>query len=52
MENATFKEYESTTGETFIERTNADGSLNFFPADSANSDYQAYLASFEETKGK
>jgi len=36
---------EITIGElSFIQRTNEDGSISTIPADPANSDYQAYLA--------
>jgi len=42
-----YDEYESPSGNKFIRRTNEDGSVTFIPADPANSDYQAYLASLQ-----
>jgi len=36
-----------TTESEYIIRTNEDGSESWIPADPANSDYQAYLASLE-----
>jgi hypothetical protein len=30
-------------GQTFIKRTNDDGTVSWIPNDPANSDYQAYL---------
>lgn len=35
--------------QSFIKRTNEDGTESFIPLDEANADYQAYLASLEET---
>jgi hypothetical protein len=35
-------------GQEVIKRTDADGKLWWIPADSNNSDYQAYLRSLEE----
>ena len=34
-------------GQSFIKRTNEDGTESFIPADQNNSDYQAYLKSLE-----
>jgi len=41
-------EVTGTEPNIMIVRTNEDGSKSFIPADPANSDYQAYLASLEE----
>ncbi len=38
-----YKEYTTESGNKYVERTNADGSLSFIPNDPANSDYQRYL---------
>lgn len=35
--------------QSFIKRTNEDGTESFIPLDTDNTDYQAYLASLEET---
>lgn len=37
----------SESGSETVKRTDADGKEAFIPADPANSDYQAYLASLE-----
>ena len=39
---------ESPFGNT-IKRNNGDGTTSFIPTDPANSDYQAYLKSLDET---
>lgn len=44
-----YEEYQNDFNETYIIRRNDDGSISYIPAEPANSDYQAYLASLEET---
>ena len=45
-----YKTYASVMSETnFIKRINEDGSISYIPLDPANSDYQEYLKSLEET---
>ena len=36
-------------GFEILTRTNEDGSISYIPLDPANSDYQAYLKSLEES---
>ena len=40
---AKYETYETTLGETYIKRTDADGKVWNIPADESNSDYQRYL---------
>jgi hypothetical protein len=40
----TYKEIETPSGGTIIQRTDEDGKIWHIPTDPANSDYQAYLA--------
>ena len=37
------------TGNKTIQRNNEDGTTSFIPSDPANSDYQAYIKSLDET---
>jgi hypothetical protein len=41
--------YEGMTGQQFILRENEDGSMTSFLQDPANSDYQEYLKSLEQS---
>lgn len=40
---------ESPMGGEVVKRTDADGYVWWIPVDESNSDYQAYLATLEET---
>ena len=40
---------ENPIGGDCIQRDNEDGSISYIPIDPANSDYQAYLKSLDET---
>jgi len=44
MKNSTYQTIQGLNSDTVIQRTDADGKVWFIPADPANSDYQAYLA--------
>jgi hypothetical protein len=48
MNEYTFEILENSTGSQIIKRSNPDGSITWIPADSANSDYQAYLESLND----
>ena len=39
-------------GATVVQRNNDDGSTSYIPEDLDNADYQAYLASLDETTTK
>ena len=45
----TYKEITTDIGWKYIERINEDDSVSVIPIDPSNSDYQAYLASLDET---
>jgi hypothetical protein len=47
MDKFTYDVIESDTANTVIKRIDADGNEAWIPADPANSDYQAYLATLE-----
>ena len=45
----TYEKYTSLSGNEFIRAFYEDGIVHIFPLDHANSDYQAYLKSLDET---
>ena len=47
----TYQTYQTSMGETFVQRTDEDGKIWSIPNDPGNSDYQAYLASLEAPQG-
>jgi len=47
MTKPTYEEVTNDYGVTVIKRTDVDGGVAWIPTDKANSDYQAYLESFE-----
>lgn len=47
MNEYTYEVIINSQSEQIIKRTDADGNEAWIPADPANSDYQAYLASLE-----
>lgn len=39
----TYKEFTNALGETYLELTEADGTIRFVPMIAGNADYEAYL---------
>lgn len=44
-----YEEVTTDNGNLYVKRTGTDGVVSFIPIDPANSDYQAYLKSLDET---
>jgi hypothetical protein len=49
MAKVTYEEHTSELGNKSIKRIDADGTIWWIPTDPANSDYQEYLKSLDET---
>jgi hypothetical protein len=49
MNEFTYELFTNEFGAEFLLRTNPDKSVSWIPLDESNSDYQAYLASLNET---
>jgi hypothetical protein len=47
-----YKEYTTSSGKIYIERTNEDGSCSYIPNDPTNSDYQRYLRWLENPEAE
>ena len=43
----TYKEFTNALGETYLELTEADGTIRFVPMIAGNADYEAYLNAVE-----
>jgi hypothetical protein len=48
MSNINYEKYNTSMGEEYIKKTDADGNVFYIPSDPTNSDYQAYLKSLDE----
>lgn len=52
MTTSVYEIYQNSLGNDVLKRTDANGKVWFIPIDPANSDYQIYLESLNETKTK
>ena len=52
MEQYTYLKITTSLGDELIQRPDPDGQIWLIPEDPNNSDYQAYLASLDETSTK